>query len=130
MTLGEKLLHLKHRSDLSLAEIASYARYNAASSIQKLFHVDYDPPSLKYAIAIKLADAFEGRGTPPIEREEVMALTTPDGSYTPSSAIMKMSLEDIMESVLRGMPKSRDRQASYLAHCFRGLSGLLPTLEP
>lgn len=73
-TIGERLLLLKKHSGMSLAEIAEAAGYSGASSIQKLFRLDYNPKSLPKSAAIKLTRAFVGKGQPPLEAEEISSL--------------------------------------------------------
>lgn len=74
VTIGQRLIALKDRSGLSLARIATAAGYQAASSIQKLFRPDYSPPRLSQNVADRLIVALEGRGYPPIVRDEITAL--------------------------------------------------------
>lgn len=71
--VGEILLALKERSDLTLEEIAAGAGYAAKSSVQHYFSKAFSGPLAQKAAA-KLANAFEGKGSPPIERAEVMTL--------------------------------------------------------
>ena len=71
---GEALTALKARAGLSLDAIAKAAGYRGRSSVQSFFSTSYNKP-LDTAVAIKLADALEGRGDPPIERSEVLILT-------------------------------------------------------
>ncbi len=73
-TLGDRLIVLKDRSGLSLAKIAERAGYQGASSIQKLFRPDYNPPGLQVSVAQKLAGALTGMGNPRIEEWEIRAL--------------------------------------------------------
>lgn len=75
ITIGSRLIALKERSGLSLAKIAHKAGYQGASSIQKLFRIDYDPDKLQPSVADKLAPALTGLGDPPIRDEEIFALT-------------------------------------------------------
>lgn len=83
-TIGQKLLELKERSGLSLAEIARLAGYKAASSIQKMFHADYAPSALPSAPALKLVTALVGRGAPAISPKDVLALTSSEGDAGPA----------------------------------------------
>jgi hypothetical protein len=73
-TIGQRLIALKEHSRLSLAQIAERGGYGGASSIQKLFRPDYNPPSLSKKTAEKLILAFEGMGTPPIRSLEIKSL--------------------------------------------------------
>jgi len=88
-TIGERLLELKGHSGLSLNEIARRAGYRAASSIQKLFSSDYDPPSLKVSVVDRLKVALVGTGSPPIQAAEIDVLGSasnrePAAAYNPS----------------------------------------------
>lgn len=73
-TTGDALIALKTRTGLSLEAIAKLAGYKGRSSVQGYFTPEYDKP-LDTAAAQKLADALEERGTPPIQRSEVLVLT-------------------------------------------------------
>ncbi len=87
-TIGAKLLALKDRSGLSLAEIARQAGYKAPSSIQKMFREDYAPPTLPTAPAMKLVLALAGRGSPPITTADVLALTNTEEDSRPLIAAL------------------------------------------
>lgn len=71
---GEALLALKRRAGMSLEAIAAAAGYKGRSSVQNFFSPAFEKP-LEMEAAHKLASAFEGKGSPPISRNEVMALT-------------------------------------------------------
>lgn len=73
-TVGSRLLALKERAGMSLAQIARAAGYQGASSIQKLFKADYDPENLQSSVAERLAMALEGYGDPAIKKFEILAL--------------------------------------------------------
>lgn len=73
-TIGHRLISLKARSGLSLAQIADKAGYQGASSIQKLFKASYAPDRLQRGVADRLAKAFVGSGEPAIEESEILAL--------------------------------------------------------
>ncbi|MES2497102.1 MAG: hypothetical protein V4618_13390 [Pseudomonadota bacterium] len=73
-TIGRRLIVLKEYSGLSLAQIAKRGGYAGASSIQKLFKPNYDPPVLPKHIADRLARALVGCGDPPIEQLEISSL--------------------------------------------------------
>ena len=75
-TVGSRLIALRERAGLSLAELARLAGYRGASSIQKLFRSDYDPPLLDQKVAERLSGALAGRGDPKIQASEITALTT------------------------------------------------------
>lgn len=74
-TIGTRLMALKERAGLSLAELARLAGYRGASSIQKLFRPDYDPKVLDPKVAERLSIALIGRGDPKIESSDFSALT-------------------------------------------------------
>jgi|EndMetStandDraft_9_1072997.scaffolds.fasta_scaffold23007_5 hypothetical protein len=74
-TIGNRLIALRNYSGLSLAEVAQRGGYKGASSVQKLFQPDYNPPHLPKEVAAKLAKAFVGAGDPPIRPEELSGLT-------------------------------------------------------
>lgn len=74
-TMGRRLNAMRAYSGLSLAEVAKRGGYRGASSVQKLFHPDYNPPYLPKDVAAKLAKAFVGAGDPPIRQEEITGLT-------------------------------------------------------
>lgn len=71
---GEALLALKKRAGMSLDAIAVAAGYKGRSSVQNFFSPAYEKP-LEVDAANKLASAFVGKGSPPIQRSDVMALT-------------------------------------------------------
>lgn len=73
-TIGQALMDLRKRSGLSLRDVARGAGYRSASGVQSFFQPHYDPIALDVSVAIKLAAALEGKGSPPIRREEVIAL--------------------------------------------------------
>ncbi len=73
-TTGQQLVDLKTRSGLSLDAIAIAAGYKGRSGVQSFFNAAYELP-LDGRVATKIADALDGKGTPPITRAEVMALT-------------------------------------------------------
>ncbi len=74
LTLHGKLQHLKERSGLSLRAIAREMGYSQASSIQRYFSADYAEPVLPANFISKLLAVLPGKGTPPITREDVLAL--------------------------------------------------------
>lgn len=71
-TPGSQLIALRKRSGMTLDGVAAAMKLSGRSSVQRLFvpHLD----KLSVDDALKLADAFEGKGKPPIERAEVLAL--------------------------------------------------------
>lgn len=100
MTIGERLLGLKERSGLSLAEIARRAGYRAPSSIQKLFQTAYSPDTLPSGPALRLVPALVGLGTPPITVEEIMSLAHPEGSKKSVRRILDDIIEDASSRIL------------------------------
>lgn len=82
---GEALLALKKRSGMSLSAIAKASGYSGRSSVQVFFSATYDKV-LDTEVAQKLADGLEGKGTPPISREEILALT---GVLTPNAKVLQ-----------------------------------------
>jgi phage repressor protein C with HTH and peptisase S24 domain len=74
-TIGQKLSALRGRSGLSLEAVARLGGYKGPSSVQVYFGETYDPSHLDVTVAAKLAKAMVGKGSPPITRAEVMALT-------------------------------------------------------
>jgi SOS-response transcriptional repressor LexA len=81
-TIGETLLALKHRADVSLDSIAESGGYSRRSSVQEYFKPTYTGP-LTAKAAEKLAKGLSGRGSPPIQPEEVIALA----ALPPSNAV-------------------------------------------
>lgn len=71
-TIGEKLVALKDRVDVSLDVIAAAGGYKTRSGVQRFFDVDFDGP-LQPRIAKKLSGAFVQRGVP---ESEIMSLAT------------------------------------------------------
>ena len=74
-TIGSRLVALKERAGLSLAELARLAGYQGPSSIQKLFKADYNPKVLQATVAQRLSKALVGRGDPAIDESDIAALT-------------------------------------------------------
>lgn len=73
-TTGQILLQLKLRTgDLSLEEIAKRGGYSGKSSVQEYFKASYDAP-LGGKVALKLAKALAGLGSPPITESEITSL--------------------------------------------------------
>lgn len=72
-TIGQQLIALRARSGMSLDKVAKAMGLSGRSSVQRLFEIDLD--ELGPADALRLADAFDGKGEPPIAREEVLSLS-------------------------------------------------------
>lgn len=73
-TIGEKLMEIRARTDMSLTAVAKAAGYAGRSSVQDFFVRHYNPAYLDREIAGRLAKAFVGKGQPPVQEEEIMAL--------------------------------------------------------
>lgn len=73
-TVGERLIALRARSGLSMDAVAKRMKLGGRSSVQRLF-VDH-LEELTPIDAIRLADALEGKGSPPITREEILNLSS------------------------------------------------------
>lgn len=71
---GEILQELKRRAGMSLDAIARAAGYAGRSSVQVFFSPSYEK-LLDSEVAQKLAGALAGKGVPPIQRNELLALT-------------------------------------------------------
>lgn len=74
-SLGERLLDLKERSGLSLANVARSGGYRNASSVQRYFDAAYDADFLPTKLAQRLKEALVGFGDPPITEMDVDVLT-------------------------------------------------------
>jgi hypothetical protein len=85
-TTGEALLELKGRTPLSLTDIAVASGYKGRSGVQQFFNAHYDKP-LDTQVAVKLANGLEGKGSPPIQRSEIFALT---GTPEPNARVIAM----------------------------------------
>lgn len=72
-TTGETLIKLRARSGLSLEEVALAAGYSGRSGVQRYFSAEFER-RLDVDVATRIAAALDGRGTPPIVREEVLTL--------------------------------------------------------
>ena len=72
MTVGERLQALRNRSGLTMDAVAQAMGMKGRSSVQRFFAAHTD--SISITDAFKLAGALEGKGSPPIKREEVMAV--------------------------------------------------------
>lgn len=59
-------------------ELARAIGYSRASSIQRYESPDYKKDTLSFDLVQKIAKAIAGKGTPPIEVDEVWALARPD----------------------------------------------------
>ena len=122
LTTGEKLSALRARSGLTLAGVAQAGGYNGASSVQAYFSRDNDSP-LSIPVAMRLASALAGRGTPPISSDEVMNLAeiSPRGKVRSAMRINDLMFEripnsEIMEPpTLRGQPRDVPVYGSALA---------------
>lgn len=73
ISVGDRLIALRARSGLSMEKVAKAMNLAGRSSVQRFF----DPSLERISIddAVKLSEVLADRGSPPITREEVMALT-------------------------------------------------------
>lgn len=76
-TTGQILRALMDRAGLSVRAFALAAGYRHGSGVQRYITDDFEK-RLQPDIAVRLADALTGKGTPPIERAEIMRLTGVD----------------------------------------------------
>lgn len=97
-TTGVVLRRLLDRSGLSQRDAASRAGYKHASGIQRFIEATYTK-RLPADVAEKFALAFEGKGSPPITREEVMALTGVVATNAAPVAFEGGSLEVLHENL-------------------------------
>lgn len=84
-TTGEALIRLKERAKVSLDAIAAAAGYKGRSGVQTFFSPAYDK-QLDTTVALKLVAALEGKGSPPIDGSEVIALT---GIAAPNAKVLR-----------------------------------------
>ena len=73
-TTGESLQRLRERAGLSMDAVAREGGYKGRSSVQRYFSPDYDVDYLPMDVAQKLARAFVGRGEPPVQLQDLLAL--------------------------------------------------------
>lgn len=71
-TVGDRLIELRARSGLSMDKVAEGMGLSGRSSVQRLFASHLE--SLEVKDALRLAEVFDGKGDPPIKRDEVLAL--------------------------------------------------------
>lgn len=79
-TNGEILKGLMERSGLSVRTFANAAGYAHGSGVQRYIDPVFDAP-LKPDVAKRMADALEGKGSPPITRNEILVLTGMEGTF-------------------------------------------------
>lgn len=120
-TIGERLMALRSRTDMSLQEIAKRAGYAGPSSVQAFFQPDYDPSNLSVKTLRILANALVGAGSPPIQFEELAELGIPHGIEHRDAYIGLLQRQPELESAngptptLMGQPKDVPVYASALA---------------
>lgn len=122
-TIGSKLSELRRRSGMSLAEVARAAGYSGPSSVQTYFDPAYDKRPLGGHIAMRLAKGLLGKGDPPIEIEDISALTQFDASQIRAAfearpdfaARLEPNTEVFEAPTLRGQPKDVQVFGSALA---------------
>lgn len=77
--ITDHLTNLRHRSGLSIRNLAVAMGYKNASSIQRYFDAaSYTGGYLHRDFVSKLETAIEGKGVPPITREEIWELAGPE----------------------------------------------------
>lgn len=74
-TMGERLIDIRRRSNLSLARLARDGGWRGASSIQKIFKETYDRHVLSPQMAHRIVVAFEMNDVCTELRDEVLALS-------------------------------------------------------
>lgn len=89
MTIGERLMALRSRSGMTMSEIARLAGYKGPSSIQRYFAPEYAPDELDYRFALKLVDAMQGAGDPPIDAFEIMVMTAKGAVDSPGAHVAR-----------------------------------------
>lgn len=72
-----------------MSEIARLAGYKGPSSIQRYFAPEYAPDELDYRFALKLVDAMQGAGDPPIDSYEIMVLTAKGAVESPGAPVAR-----------------------------------------
>lgn len=96
---------------MSLSEVAEAAGYRGPSSVQQYFDPEYDIRPLRPSVAMKLGEALMGRGDPPVDMAEVLAL-----SIMPESISRGREVEVAPRTpTLRGRPEDVPVYASALA---------------
>lgn len=80
MTIGSELRRYREQSGLSLRKVAESAGYAGASSLQKFFEPTYDPAYLSGEIARKLSKAMHGKGDPPVDGADILAMAGVTGA--------------------------------------------------
>lgn len=73
-TMGAKFRSLVERSGISYRDLAKAAGFSAASGIQRYVDIHNDK-AMGVDVAKRFAAAMEGKGTPPIDKAEILALT-------------------------------------------------------
>lgn len=71
---GQALSRLRAQAGMTVRDLAVAAGYSHGSGIQRYIDDGFDK-NLAYAVAERFADALAGKGSPPIAREEVLALS-------------------------------------------------------
>ncbi len=87
--IGKKVRDLRIRAGLTLEEVAAAMGLARASSAQH-YEDDYKKHFLPLEKANALANAMEGRGIPPIRREEVLALAFSEEALGDSVAVSEV----------------------------------------
>lgn len=117
-TVGSVLTALRMRAGLSLREVAEAAGYNGASSVQAYFAPDYDRRPLSGPVAVRLGKALAGKGSPPVEMDEVLKLAQIEGMgdvYVPLVPEAMPNTAIAEAPTLRGQPRDVPVYGSALA---------------
>lgn len=94
-TTGERLAAFRIRSGMTFNALAVAAGYAGGSSIQKYLDPAYDQP-LSVDVAIRFANALEGKGSPPITRVEVLSLAPVPVDYNGQTVTFDQAAVDDM----------------------------------
>jgi hypothetical protein len=95
VSVGIRLRQLQVRSGLSMQQLAVEMKYKSASSIQRYLSPEYgETHPLPIAIATKFSNALARKGSPPIEIDEVFALSGVE--VTSGGSLRATDLEGIM----------------------------------
>lgn len=91
-TMGAKFRALVKRSGISYRDLADAAGFSAASGIQRYVDVHNDKP-MGVDVAKRFAAAMEGKGKPPIDKAEILALTGLSPAAPESNASQPIAYE-------------------------------------
>lgn len=122
-SVATALAALRERSGLSLEQVAKAAGYKGRSSVQRYFE-DSTIETLHPKVASKLAQAFLGKGSPPIQAADLIVLTHADADHLRSIVFVE-GVSGVASTLLR-LPHhgSKANQSSALPV----RSGMLPVM--